>query len=170
MEKDVKTMETKGWTDNAFFREFKEFIDRGNVMDLAIGVAVGGAFTAIVNSLVNDMIMPITSLILGGMDFSTLAIDVPNIFGAETTAHIAYGNFLQNVVNFLVVALTVFLIVRTLNRLNRKAQERLKAVRAKEAAERAEKRKEAEEKKEKANKALVKKIVKAELKEQEKDA
>ena len=170
MEKDVKTMKTKGWTDNAFFREFKEFIDRGNVMDLAIGVAVGGAFTAIVNSLVNDMIMPITSLILGGMDFSTLAIDVPNIFGAETTAHIAYGNFLQNVVNFLVVALTVFLIVRTLNRLNRKAQEGLKAVRAKEAAERAEKRKEAEEKKEKANKALVKKIVKAELKEQEKDA
>lgn len=170
MEKDVKTMGTKGWTDNAFFREFKEFIDRGNVMDLAIGVAVGGAFTAIVNSLVNDMIMPITSLILGGMDFSTLAIDVPNIFGAETTAHIAYGNFLQNVVNFLVVALTVFLIVRTLNRLNRKAQEGLKAVRAKEAAERAEKRKEAEEKKEKANKALVKKIVKAELKEQEKDA
>lgn len=170
MEKDVKTMETKGWTGNAFFREFKEFIDRGNVMDLAIGVAVGGAFTAIVNSLVNDMIMPITSLILGGMDFSTLAIDVPNIFGAETTAHIAYGNFLQNVVNFLVVALTVFLIVRTLNRLNRKAQEGLRAVRAKEAAERAEKRKEAEEKKEKANKALVKKIVKAELKEQEKDA
>ena len=80
------------------------------------------------------MIMPITGLILGGVDFSTLAIDIPNIFGADTTAHIAYGNFLQNVVNFLVVALTVFLIVRTLNRLNRKAQEARKKKEAKKDA------------------------------------
>lgn len=165
MAKDVKTMKAMSWSDNAFFREFKEFIDRGNVMDLAIGVAVGGAFTAIVNSLVNDMIMPITSLILGGVDFSTLAIDIPNIFGADTTAHIAYGNFLQNVVNFLVVALTVFLIVRTLNRLNAKAMSGLKAMRAKEAAERAEKRKEAEAEKARQNKAMVKKLIKEELKD-----
>ena len=165
MAKDVKTMKTMSWSDNAFFREFKEFIDRGNVMDLAIGVAVGGAFTAIVNSLVNDMIMPITSLILGGVDFSTLAIDIPNIFGADTTAHIAYGNFLQNVVNFLVVALTVFLIVRTLNRLNAKAKSGLQAIKAKEAAERAEKRKEAEAEKARQNKAMVKKLIKEELKD-----
>lgn len=165
MAKDVKTMKAMSWSDNAFFREFKEFIDRGNVMDLAIGVAVGGAFTAIVNSLVNDMIMPITSLILGGVDFSTLAIDIPNIFGADTTAHIAYGNFLQNVVNFLVVALTVFLIVRTLNRLNAKAMSGLKAMKAKEAAERAEKRKEAEAEKARQNKAMVKKLIKEELKD-----
>ena len=165
MAKDVKTMKTMSWSDNAFFREFKEFIDRGNVMDLAIGVAVGGAFTAIVNSLVNDMIMPITSLILGGVDFSTLAIDIPNIFGADTTAHIAYGNFLQNVVNFLVVALTVFLIVRTLNRLNAKAKSGLQAIKAKEAADRAEKRKEAEAEKARQNKAMVKKLIKEELKD-----
>lgn len=165
MAKDVKTMKAMSWSDNAFFREFKEFIDRGNVMDLAIGVAVGGAFTAIVNSLVNDMIMPITSLILGGVDFSTLAIDIPNIFGANTTAHIAYGNFLQNVVNFLVVALTVFLIVRTLNRLNAKAMSGLKAMKAKEAADRAEKRKEAEAEKARQNKAMVKKLIKEELKD-----
>lgn len=165
MAKDVKTMKAMSWSDNAFFREFKEFIDRGNVMDLAIGVAVGGAFTAIVNSLVNDMIMPITSLILGGVDFSTLAIDIPNIFGADTTAHIAYGNFLQNVVNFLVVALTVFLIVRTLNRLNAKAKSGLQAIKAKEAAERAEKRKEAEAEKARQNKAMVKKLIKEELKD-----
>ena len=165
MAKDVKTMKVMNWSDNAFFREFKEFIDRGNVMDLAIGVAVGGAFTAIVNSLVNDMIMPITSLILGGVDFSTLAIDIPNIFGADTTAHIAYGNFLQNVVNFLVVALTVFLIVRTLNRLNAKAMSGLKAMKAKEAADRAEKRKEAEAEKARQNKAMVKKLIKEELKD-----
>ena len=165
MAKDVKTMKAMSWSDNAFFREFKEFIDRGNVMDLAIGVAVGGAFTAIVNSLVNDMIMPITSLILGGVDFSTLAIDIPNIFGADTTAHIAYGNFLQNVVNFLVVALTVFLIVRTLNRLNAKAKSGLQVIKAKEAADRAEKRKEAEAEKARQNKAMVKKLIKEELKD-----
>ena len=165
MAKDVKTMKAMSWSDNAFFREFKEFIDRGNVMDRVIGVAVGGAFTAIVNSLVNDMIMPITSLILGGVDFSTLAIDIPNIFGADTTAHIAYGNFLQNVVNFLVVALTVFLIVRTLNRLNAKAKSGLQAIKAKEAADRAEKRKEAEAEKARQNKAMVKKLIKEELKD-----
>ena len=165
MAKDVKTIKATSWSDNAFFREFKEFIDRGNVMDLAIGVAVGGAFTAIVNSLVNDMIMPITSLILGGVDFSTLAIDIPNIFGADTTAHIAYGNFLQNVVNFLVVALTVFLIVRTLNRLNEKAKHSMQAIKAKEAAGRAEKRKEAEAEKARQNKAMVKKLIKEELKD-----
>ncbi len=107
-------------TNSAFVKEFSEFIDRGNVMDLAIGVAVGGAFTTIVKSLVDDIIMPLTSLLAGGMDFSRLAIDVPNIFGADTTAHIAYGNFIQNVVNFLLIALTVFIIVRTMNRLNAK--------------------------------------------------
>ena len=62
--------------------------------------------------------MPITSLLLGGLDFSRLAIDVPNIFGADTTAHIAYGNFIQNVVNFLIIAFTVFVIVKFMNRMN----------------------------------------------------
>lgn len=116
----------KAITDSQFVREFGEFINRGNVVDLAIGVAVGGAFTTIVKSLVDDIIMPIASLLAGGADFSTLAIDVPNIFGANTTAHIAYGNFLQNVVNFLVIAFTVFVIVRTLNRLNAKKTSELK--------------------------------------------
>lgn len=107
-------------TESAFMKEFREFINRGNVVDLAIGVAVGGAFTAIVKSLVDDMIMPITSLLAGGLDFSTLSLDIPNIFGADTVAHIAYGNFLQNVVNFLIIAFTVFIIVRLINRMNRK--------------------------------------------------
>ena len=107
-------------TKSSFINEFKEFINRGSVVDLAIGVAVGGAFTAIVKSLVDDIIMPITSLLAGGLDFSTLAIDVPNIFGADSTAHIAYGNFIQNVVNFLIVAFVIFVIVRTMNKLNRK--------------------------------------------------
>jgi len=100
-------------------KEFKEFINRGSVVDLAIGVAVGGAFTAIVKSLVDDIIMPITSLLAGGADFSSLSIDIPNIFGADTVAHIAYGNFIQNVVNFLIIAFTVFVIVKALNQFNR---------------------------------------------------
>lgn len=111
----------KAAVESKFMAEFREFINRGSIVDLAIGVAVGGAFTAIVNSLVNDIIMPVTSLLAGGLDFSTLSIDIPNLFGADMTAHIAYGNFLQNVINFLVIAVTVFLMVRFINRLNRKA-------------------------------------------------
>lgn len=108
----------KKLTDSQFVREFKDFVNRGSVVELAIGVAVGGAFTSIAKSLVDDIIMPITSLLLGGLDFSRLAIDVPNIFGADTTAHIAYGNFIQNVVNFLIIAFTVFVIVKFMNRMN----------------------------------------------------
>lgn len=114
-------------TESAFMKEFREFINRGSIVDLAIGVAVGGAFTQIVGSLVNDIIMPTTSLLAGGLDFSTLAIDIPNIFGAQTSAHIAYGNFLQNVVNFTIIAFTVFIIVRFINRMNRRAEARAKA-------------------------------------------
>lgn len=108
----------KAVTDSAFVKEFKEFINRGSIVDLAIGVAVGGAFTTIVKSLVDDIIMPITGLLAGGVDFSSLSIDIPNIFGANTSAHIAYGNFLQNVVNFLIIAFTVFIVVRFINRMN----------------------------------------------------
>lgn len=102
-----------------FIQEFKEFINRGSVVDLAIGVAVGGAFTAIVKSLVDDIFMPISSLLAGGLDFSSLSLDIPNIFGADSVAHIAYGNFLQNVINFLLVAFVIFIIVRSMNKLNR---------------------------------------------------
>lgn len=122
-------------TESQFIKEFKEFINRGNVVELAIGVAVGGAFTTIVKSLVDDIIMPITSLLAGGADFTKLAIDVPNIFGADTTAHIAYGNFLQNVVNFLLIAFVVFIIVRFLNQMNantKKAEEDAKKEKEKE--------------------------------------
>lgn len=118
MEQNSNSVISK-FKNSSFFKEFREFINRGSVMDLAIGVAVGGAFTAIVKSLVDDIIMPITSLLAGGLDFSSLAIDVPNIFGADTIAHIAYGNFLQNVVNFLIIAFTIFVIVRAMNKLNR---------------------------------------------------
>lgn len=97
-------------------KEFREFIMRGNVLDLAVAVIIGAAFTAIINSLVNDIIMPIIGVILGGVDFTSLAITV-----GEAT--ITYGNFIQAIINFLLVALVLFLIIRSINRMSRKKPE-----------------------------------------------
>ena len=100
--------------------EFIEFINRGSMIDLAVGVAVGGAFTAIVNSLVNDIVMPIVGLLLGGVDFTNLAIRIPNFFGTGDEAVIAYGNFIQTAVEFLVIAWVIFMVIKAMNRINRK--------------------------------------------------
>ena len=89
-------------------KEFMEFVKRGNVLDLAVAVIIGGAFGAIVASLVNDIIMPLIGLVLGGVDFTTLAIQVGD-------ASVAYGNFIQAIINFLVIAWVIFMIVRTAN-------------------------------------------------------
>ena len=105
---------------SGFRKEFIEFINRGSVVDLAVGVAVGGAFTAIVNSLVNDIIMPIVGLIAGGVDFTGLVIRIPNFFGTGDEAVIASGNFLQNVIQFLIIAWVIFLVIKAMNRLNRR--------------------------------------------------
>lgn len=110
--------------------EFIEFINRGSMIDLAVGVAVGGAFTTIVNSLVNDIVMPIVGLILGGVDFTNLAIRIPNFFGTGDEAVIGYGNFIQNVVQFLVIAWVIFLVIKAMNRMNRRRDAR-KAAKAK---------------------------------------
>lgn len=91
-------------------KEFKAFIERGNVIDLAIAVIIGGAFGAIVNSIVNDIFMPILGVLIGGIDFTSLALTV----GDE---QILYGNFIQATVNFLVIALALFLMVRAVNQL-----------------------------------------------------
>lgn len=114
-------------SNKKFIDEFKEFINRGSVIDLAVGVVVGGAFTTIVNSLVNDIIMPIASLLIGGVEFKNLKIEIPNFFGTGDKAVIAYGNFLQNVVNFLLIALCVFIIVKAINRMHENA-EKLKTI------------------------------------------
>lgn len=127
-------------TESAFMKEFREFINRGSIIDLAIGVAVGGAFTAVAKSLVDDIIMPIASLLLGGLNFSALSIDIPNIFGLNSTAHIAYGNFIQNVINFLVIAFTVFVLIRGINRINRRHEETVKAAKATKAEKAQEKK------------------------------
>ena len=104
---------------SGFRKEFIEFINSGSVVDLAVGVAVGGAFTAIVNSLVNDIVMPIVGLIAGGVDFTQLSLKIPNFFGTGDEAVIAYGNFIQNVIQFLIIAWVIFMIIKGMNRLNR---------------------------------------------------
>jgi large conductance mechanosensitive channel len=90
--------------------EFRKFILRGNVIDLAVAVILGGAFGAIVTSLTNDIIMPLIGMILGGVDFSTLAVTVGS-------AVLAYGKFIQAIVNFLLIGFSLFLIVRAMNRM-----------------------------------------------------
>ncbi len=91
-------------------KEFRDFAMRGNVLDLAIGFVMGAAFTAIVNSMVNDLIMPLVGIVLGGLDFTGLAISVGS-------ASITYGNFIQAIINFLIIAFVLFLIVRSVNKL-----------------------------------------------------
>ena len=90
--------------------EFKQFIARGNVLDLAVGVVVGGAFSKIVTSLVNNILTPIIGLVLGGVDFSNLAITFKN-------TRIEYGAFIQSIIDFLIIALCIFFVVKFVNRL-----------------------------------------------------
>jgi large conductance mechanosensitive channel len=90
-------------------KEFREFAIRGNVVDLAVAVIIGGAFGKIVSSLVDDIIMPLVGLLIGGIDFKSLAFTVG---GAKVT----YGAFIQNVVDFIIIAFVIFLIVRAMNR------------------------------------------------------
>ncbi len=92
-----------------FINEFKTFIKRGNVLDLAVGVIIGGAFGTIVSSLVDDILMPIVGVIIGGHDFSNLSITVGS-------AVIKYGSFIQNVIDFLIVAFCVFIFVKLINK------------------------------------------------------
>ena len=107
-------------------KEFKEFIMRGNVMDMAVGVIVGGAFGAIVNSLVNDVIMPVISLATGKVDFSNLFVSLDGTKYATLAeaqeaggSVFAYGSFIQAVIEFLIIALCIFLVVKGVNKLRK---------------------------------------------------
>jgi large conductance mechanosensitive channel len=94
------------------WKEFKAFIMKGNVVDLAIAVIIGAAFGAIVTSLVNDIIMPLVGIILGGIDFASLSIQV----GSAT---VLYGKFIQAIVNFLIIAFVIFLVMRAMIKLKK---------------------------------------------------
>ncbi|MBQ2118018.1 MAG: large conductance mechanosensitive channel protein MscL [Clostridia bacterium] len=124
-----------------FFAEFKEFIAKGNVMDMAVGIIVGSAFTKIVNSLVADILNPIVAFFTGGKSLAGLkyVITEAKVEGDTVLveeAAIKYGQFLQNIIDFLLVALVVFLLVRGMNRLRRRAEaEKDKLLAKKEKAE-----------------------------------
>lgn len=101
------------------FKEFKEFISKGNVMDLAVGVIIGGAFGKIVTSLVDDMIMPILGIILGKINFTALKLVITPAEGDKPEVAVLYGSFIQNVVNFLIMAFVIFLMVKAVNKLRK---------------------------------------------------
>ncbi len=111
--------------------EFKEFAMKGNVMDMAVGVIIGGAFGKIVSSLVNDVLMPIVSTVTGGIDFTNLYIALSDKVDAtlpleqakEMGAVLAYGQFIQNIVDFLIIALCIFFMLKAINNMNRKKEE-----------------------------------------------
>ena len=103
-----------------FIKEFKEFAMKGNVMDMAVGVIIGGAFGKIVSSLVDDVLMPLVGMVTGNVDFTGL---VAKFGDGEGAAVLKYGQFIQNVVDFLIVAFCIFLMLKGINKLNRKKEE-----------------------------------------------
>ncbi len=98
-------------------KEFKKFIAKGNVIDLAVGVVIGGAFSKIVTSLVDDIIMPLVGIIIGGIDFTDLTLKIGS-------AKLEYGIFIQNVVDFLIVAFCIFMVIRIFNKIIHKREEK----------------------------------------------
>ncbi len=98
-------------------KEFKKFISRGNVVDLAVGVVVGGAFSKIVTSLVDNIIMPLVGVVIGGIDFT-------NLHWKIGSATVEYGTFIQNIVDFLIVAFCIFMAIRVFNKLTHKKEEK----------------------------------------------
>jgi len=122
---DVKSVDIKGTANAAkgLVGEFKEFISRGNVVDMAVGIIVGSAFTSIVNSLVKDVITPFIAWIIGDTDFTSMALVLVPANGDDPGISIAYGNFIQQIVNFLIIAFVVFMMVKVINRFRRKKEE-----------------------------------------------
>lgn len=104
-------------------KEFKEFAMRGNVVDMAVGIIIGAAFGKIVSSLVNDIIMPPIGLILGGVDFGKLQIMLKDNVGENTDVVLAYGAFIQTVVDFLIVAFAIFMAIKLMNSMKKKEEE-----------------------------------------------
>lgn len=107
-------------------KEFKKFIARGNVIDLAVGVIIGGAFGKIVTSIVDDILMPLIGVIIGGIDFTGLSIKIGD-------AQVTYGNFIQNVIDFLIVAFCIFILVKIVNKITHKEEEKKEEAPAKPA-------------------------------------
>ena len=107
----------------AFIKEFKEFAMRGNVMDMAVGVIIGGAFGKIVSSLVADVIMPPIGWLIGGVNFSDLKYELPAVIEGQEPATIAYGSFVQSCIDFLIIAFCIFLMIKGITKLTAKKEE-----------------------------------------------
>lgn len=108
-------------------KEFKEFAVKGNVVDMAVGIVIGAAFGKIVSSFVKDVLMPPIGVLLGGMDFSKLSLTVKSAMGKSGAVTINYGQFIQTVIDFVIIAFAIFLMVKGINSLKRKAEEAPKA-------------------------------------------
>ncbi len=115
----------------SFIKEFKEFATRGNVMDMAVGVIIGGAFGKIVTSLVNDVLMPVIGKATGGIDFTNLYVNLTNdetyatLHAAQEAgvSTLSYGQFIQNIIDFLIIAFCIFLMIKAINKLTKKKEE-----------------------------------------------
>ena len=113
-----------------FIKEFKEFAMKGNVMDMAVGVIIGGAFGKIVTSLVNDVIMPVVSLATGGIDFTNLFVNLSDDVKYKTLAEaqeagasvFAYGTFIQNIIDFIIITFCIFLMIKAMNKMKKKEE------------------------------------------------
>jgi len=105
-----------------FVKEFKTFAMRGNVMDMAIGIVIGAAFGKIVTSLVNDVIMPPVGVLMGGVDFSSLAVTLKAASAGAPAVVLKYGMFINTIIDFLIVALAIFLVIKGMNSLKRKQE------------------------------------------------
>ena len=111
-----------------FFAEFKEFAIKGNMLELAVGVIIGGAFNTVVKSIVENIFMPIVGMLMGGYNFSELSLTVGE-------ASIQYGAFIQNVLNFLITAFCLFLVIKSINRFKRKKEEPVEEAPAEKSAD-----------------------------------
>ena len=111
---------------SVMLKEFKKFAVKGNVIDMAVGIIIGTAFTKIVNSLVTDVIMPPMGLILGGVDFSSLTVTLKNATENSEAINLNYGIFLNSIIDFIIIAFVIFLMIRQINRLKTKQEEQHK--------------------------------------------
>lgn len=106
-----------------FFKEFKEFAVRGNVLDMAVGVIIGGAFGKIVSSMVNDIIMPLIGIVTGKIDISALALTIPSPTHGAEPIMLKYGMFLQNTLDFLIIVFCIFIFIKFINNFKKKKEE-----------------------------------------------
>ena len=115
----------------SFIKEFREFAMRGNVVDMAVGVIIGGAFGKIVSSLVADVFMPVLGILTGGVDFKDLKITLADAVGETPAVTLNYGVFIQNVFDFIIIAFAIFMMIKALNKL-KKTEEKVKELTAEE--------------------------------------